>query len=47
MPALAELLKPRPLPKLVIEKDVPPPVNIPGAHVHQQVGAWRVASLED
>ena len=30
MPALAKLLKPQPLPELVIEKDVPPPVNIPG-----------------
>ena len=30
MPALAKLLKPQPVPELVIEKDVPPPVNIPG-----------------
>jgi hypothetical protein len=30
MPALSEVLKPAPLPELVIEKNVPPPVNIPG-----------------
>ena len=30
MPALSEVLKPQPLPELVIEKNVPPPVNIPG-----------------
>ena len=30
MPALSKVLKLAPLPELIIEKDIPPPVNIPG-----------------
>jgi len=43
MPALSEALKPQPAPDLVIEKNIPPPVNIPGIRSRARIA---IESLE-
>jgi hypothetical protein len=43
MPALSEVLKPQPLPELVIERHIPPPVNIPGIRPKARI---TIESLE-